>query len=524
MAGMKCHNIFLGRSIESGDYEGFPGEENVAAYARSGSGKTADLAIPNAFLWGGSLVCLDVKGTIFRATAGYRSEVLNQQIVVLNPAARDFRTHRWNPLAAIDRESIDRFDQIRRLSYSLWPDASAYSSASSNSDRFWEPSGRSAFEGVLELLAETPDKAMTTTEILRMFTSADANEQLAKMIEERRAKKDFYSQIAVDQVVDYIRGHHEQVEGFRKTVTTKLAPWFAPRLMAAMECNDFDLRMIRRKPMSIYITIPPAAIPRYRSYITLFFEQLLALNSDVLPDEDDTIQHQVLLLLDEFIRPGRIVELAEAGQYLREYGFRILFIIQDKPQLAAKYGEDAMADIFSNVGAECVFGVSDLKTTRELSERIGYNTVPIDSESRPRWWGSWQWNRQTVSTGPRQRAHALPQEIARLSPDEMVVLRAGMMPSRYKRVRWFKDENFKKLYRPPPEIPPIEVTIPLDDGKTAVRMEAPKKKKKAAKKLGNGMSKLIRQRTGAANGSDPQPPSHLDEGPDPDLDDLNDPF
>jgi type IV secretion system protein VirD4 len=462
---MNQHEILIGK--RGGNYLTLPGSEHVVVYARTRAGKTVGFAIPNALMFGGSLVCLDVKGEIFRVTAGHRA-AMGQQVVVLDPASREMRTHRWNPLAAVDRNSPDRFDMIRRQSYSLWPDATAIGAASSNADRFWDPAGRSAFEGVTTIIAETPELPLTMAMVLRFFTAADSQERLAKMIEDRRNSDQPYSQTAVDQVSDYLRGEVQQVEGIRKTVSTKLAPWFSPRLQAATECSDFDLRDLRRKPMSIYLTIAPGNIQRMRSYITLFFEQLIALNSDVLPEEDDTVQTDALLLLDEFLRIGRVVELAEAGQYIAGYGIRMALIVQDKPQLAARYGEDAMQDIFSNVGAECVFGVNDIKTTRELSERIGFNTVPIATESQPRWWGQFKLSKQTTAVHPNKRGLMLPQEIARLPKDEQIVLRAGMMPIRCQRIQWFDDPNFTKLQLPPPKIPQLAVKVAKDDGKAPV--------------------------------------------------------
>jgi type IV secretion system protein VirD4 len=168
------------------------------------------------------------------------------------------------------------------------------------------------------------------------------------------------------------------------------------------------------------------------------------------------------------------VELAEAGQYIAGYGIRMALIVQDKPQLAARYGEDAMQDIFSNVGAECVFGVNDIKTTRELSERIGFNTVPIATESQPRWWGQFKLSKQTTAVHPNKRGLMLPQEIARLPQDEQIVLRPGMMPIRCQRIRWFDDPNFTKLRLPPPEVPRLTVRVAKDDGKAPVPRPIPR--------------------------------------------------
>jgi type IV secretion system protein VirD4 len=161
-------------------------------------------------------------------------------------------------------------------------------------------------------------------------------------------------------------------------------------------------------------------------------------------------------------------DVAEAGQYLAGYGIRMAIVVQDKAQLAAKYGSDSTKDIFSNVGTEMVFGVSDIETTRELSERIGFNTVPVQTQNRPRWWSAFQWSRQSIAEHPNKRGLLLPQEIARMSPNEQIVLRAGMMPVKCKRIRWFDDQNFTRLVLPPPAVPEIPVKVAQDDGQTPV--------------------------------------------------------
>jgi type IV secretion system protein VirD4 len=69
------------------DYLQFHGTEHVALYAKTGSGKTSGCVVPNCLTWPGSLVVLDIKGEAFRDTAGYRSQVLGQEVYVFDPAA-----------------------------------------------------------------------------------------------------------------------------------------------------------------------------------------------------------------------------------------------------------------------------------------------------------------------------------------------------------------------------------------------------------------------------------------------------
>jgi type IV secretion system protein VirD4 len=462
---MQMHPILIGKTGQ--DYLNFHGSEHLALYARTGTGKSSSVVIPNCFAWRGSLVVLDVKGEAFRATAGYRADVLGQDVYLFDPAAEDGRTHRWNPLQPVQRNSLSRFDQINRQAFMLFPEASGGST--SNADAFWTPSARGAFIAVATLLAETPGRAFCMGAVLRHFARGDSQEVLAKMIQRRRASgSPGYSQIAVDGASDYLNGSPDQVGGIRKMTSTRLQSWFNPQIHAATECSDFDLRDLRRRPMTIYVTVQPGNIARMRPVLALFFDALINLNTDAIPEQDPTIQHQALIILDEFSRLGRMESLAEAAQYVRGYGLRLLYIVQNKAQLRAKYGPDAAEDIFDNTGAEIVFGTNDLKLTKELSERMGDETVNVTTRNRPRFWSWLNWSKQSEAEHPHRRPLMLAQEVARMAPDDQIILRAGVLPMKTQRARWFDDPNFTCLVKPPPEIPRLAVRIAEDDGRTRV--------------------------------------------------------
>ena len=465
---MQQHPILIGR--QGRNYLNFEGSEHVALYARTGTGKTSSMVIPNCFSWRGSLVVLDVKGEAFRATAGYRSRVLKQDVYLFDPAAEDERTHRWNPLAPVERSSLGRFDQISRQAFMLFPESTTGSS--SNADAFWTPSARGAFTAVATLLAETPEQDFSMANVLRCFAQGDSQDMLANLIQARRASgRAGYSQIAVDGVSDYVNGSADQVGGIRKMTSTRLQSWFNPRIAAATATSDFDLRQFRRRPMTIYVTVQPGNIPRLRPLLALFFDALINLNTDATPEEDLTIKHQGLIVLDEFARLGRMESLAEAAQYVRGYGMRLLYVIQNKAQLRAKYGADSAEDIFDNTGAEIVFGTNDLKLTKELSERMGDDTINVTTKNRPRFLSWLNPSKQSEAEHPHRRPLMLAQEVARMDPSEQIVLRGGMLPLKTQRACWYNDPNFTALVHHAPEIPRLDVAVAADDGKTRVLCE-----------------------------------------------------
>ena len=141
-----------------------------------------DSSIPNAFAWPGSLVCLDIKRELFRHTAGYRAS-LGHNVILFDPAASDGRSHRWNPFWQVDRESPDRFDQISRISFQIWPEA--LQPGTGNTD-FWNSAAREAFCAVANLLAETTSEQLTMSTILRLFVRYDSDAlMLAKIAQAR---------------------------------------------------------------------------------------------------------------------------------------------------------------------------------------------------------------------------------------------------------------------------------------------------------------------------------------------------
>lgn len=468
---MKEHYILVGRDAADGSYLKFGGGEPVAVHARTGSGKSADFGIPNCFTWQGSLVVLDVKGEAFRATAGHRA-AMGQDVYLFEPASKGGRSHRWDPFAAVMRRSLDRFRQIARMGSLQFPEIDQIGGGANN-NKFWDDAGRQAFRAVATILAESPYERLSMERIAAVFSRFDGHHWLADKIDRRRATDEPYSQIAVDAISDYI-GEDPTLRGnIRKTVSTRLQIWSDPQLAAVTSGHDFDLRDLRRKPMTIYVVVAPGDIEWLRPLLRLFFDQLINLNTDVTPKQDRSLQYQVLVMLDEFVRLGRMDSLAHAAQYTRDYGLRMAYIVQNKAQVANIYGPNGAADIFGNLGAEIVFGTNDATVTKELEERLGDNTVMFTTHNRPRFWSWLNLSKQGESDHPHRRPLMLDQEVARMSPYEQLILRPGMRPGRTGRARWFNDPEFTTRVRPPPEIPKLDISIAYDDGETLIPRKAP---------------------------------------------------
>src|SRR3546814_3727637 len=83
----------------------------------------------------------------------------------------------------------------------------------------------------------------------------------------------------------FTSGADNTFAGIVQTVTSKLSLWLNPRVDAATEECDFDLRELRTKRMSIYLGVSPDELDRVAPLYNLLFQQLVDLNVRDLPDE-----------------------------------------------------------------------------------------------------------------------------------------------------------------------------------------------------------------------------------------------
>lgn len=462
----RAGGLYVGQDA-LGRYLRFGGPEHVACYAPTRSGKGVGLVIPNCLLYEATLVCLDVKKENWAASAGIRAAA-GQKVFLFDPLAPDGRTARYNPFSYVRRGTVDAFDDIQRIAQMVFPHAPG-------DQQFWTDSARSAFTGVAALLAESPEMPLTFGEVLRLLASADGPTRITGWIEARRQAGRPYTEATVRALEDYLRGSADLVNSIRKTVTARLSLWFNPRIDAATAESDFDLRTLRSSLQAVYVGVTPDNIARLRPLLALFFQQLIDLTVRTLPQHDPSARHQVLVLLDEFPLLGPMPVLADAFAFVAGYGMRLMLVMQSKAQLRdrALYGPDKAAAILDNCGLEVVFGTKDHELAKELSQRLGDDTVTARSRSGPLLWRVFRRERLGVTESDRARPLLLPQEIVRLDPREAILVRPGMLPVRCRRIRHYRDPTFARLLRVPPEVEPIAVELRLDPGPAVAPPAAP---------------------------------------------------
>jgi type IV secretion system protein VirD4 len=423
------------------------GQQGVALAAPPRAGKGTGVVVPNALNWPGSLVCVDIKRENWTITAGYRA-ARRQECYLFDPFAEDRKTARWNPFSYVSPDPQRRLNDLQRIAEMLYPDPP-------NVDPFWIASARSLFLGIALYLFETPSLPTTIGEVLRQGMASDAEgfgQHWKRLIQGRNSGTRPLSSACTRSLYDVIDLAPVTASSIRKTFTSRLDLWLNPILDAATAESDFDLRELRKRPMSIYVGVNPDDLHRLRPVLSLFFQQAIGLQTRELPERNPALRYQVMMLLDEFTALGRIPIIAEAISYLPGYNVRVVLVIQTPAQLREVYGSHNSEVMLKSLAARIVFAPKDYPDAREISDELGFTTVKARTLSRPASFSFEGRGRRSrsLSISEQRRALLLPQEVKELGTEEAIVFYEGLRPIRCRKIRYFSDSRLRRRLLPPP--------------------------------------------------------------------------
>ncbi len=390
------HGIILGRL--GNRCLVLPGQQGVELEAPPRSGKGVGVVIPTCWNWPGSTIVSDIKGENFRRTAGFRA-AHGQEVHLFDPLSERECSARWNPLGYVSEAPYRCIDDLQRIGIDALPDPQA-------GDPFWSSSAWSLFLGIALYLFETEGATRTLGEVLRQGMASDAEgfqKHWKRVIDACERAGYPLSQEAVRSLYDVIDLAPTTASSIRKTFTSRLDLWLNLMIDAATSANDFDLRDLRKRPISIYVQINPDNIAWLQPLLNLFFQQAIGLQTRVLPESDPQLHHQLLLMLDEFAALGRIPVIADSTAFLPGYNVRTVVILQSHSQLIEKYGIEGAKSIRKMLAARIVFPPKEYEDAEAISRELGTYTVRQKNVSRPMWGGAGK-----RTDGEHQRATAPP--------------------------------------------------------------------------------------------------------------------
>lgn len=462
--------ILVGK--KNGRYLTYGGYQFVILAAPTRSGKGVGIVVPNCLNYSDSLVVLDIKGENFDITSGFRAKH-GQKVYLFAPFDEAGVTHRYNPLEYISDDPAQRLGDIDAIGTALY-------SGGNQNDKFWSENAKDLFRGLCLFVLERKDLPKTFGEILRQ-ASGKGKPLKEYIFEELKKAQDTghpFSNACIDCLNRVLSNSENTLAGIVATFGTPLLIFQNPRVDLATSANDFDLREVRRELMSIYFKMPPNKLKEGSVLVNLFFDQLLNLNTRVLPSQDKTLKHQCLVLLDEMTSIGKVAMIAQAVSYMAGYNMRLLTIIQNKSQLEDVYGKAGALTLLSNHALMVMYAPSPTvqSDAQEYSEMLGYETVKSRSRTS-------SMQSSSTSTSDQRRALMLPQEIRELGQTREIVSLENCKPILCDKIRYYEHPDFTcRAHLPPPSIPKQDIdtfiakienrTRPMTAGEMAAPSEA----------------------------------------------------
>ena len=455
--------ILVGQYKEHGrnEYLCYGGYQFVMLAAPTRSGKGVGVVIPNCLNYSDSLVVLDIKLENFDKTAGFRAKS-GQEVYLFAPydeceserqpgKAAPMRTHRYNPLGYVSEDPVDRIGDIDSI-------AQAFYNNPNSKDKFFDEQAKDLFRGITLLVLETPGIPHTLGEVFRQSSGYGKAlpEHLNEMIEKAKAEGRPYSDECVAAISRVCTLSDNTFAGVKGSMQVPLMPWANARVDAATSANDFDLRDVRKRRMTIYVGITPNKLAEAKNIINLFFDQLINLNTKTLPQQDKSLKYQCLMILDEFTAAGKINQIAQSISYQAGYNMRVLTIIQNKSQLEDVYGKPGALTLMSNHALMIMYAPSPVvqSDANEYSEMLGYQTVKNTSHSR----SFGKQGSRSDSTSDQKRALMLPQELKEMDMWEEIVSLEHTKPIRCRKIKYFEDPTFTaRVDWQIPEIPLVDL-------------------------------------------------------------------
>lgn len=428
-------SIIIGKKYGAPLYSN--GFEHVLVFAPTGSGKTRSIGIPNLFNYPYSVVCNDVKLTLFQATSGYRQQVLGQQCYCWAPAHETRLTHAYNPLSLISSDKVQRLTDIQRIAHILIPD-------NKKADPIWQQASRKLFKVAVLYLLDTPERPTTLGEINRLIKQVGFDDWLAAQLEEtEHLDPEFYR-----NGYSYLNNHEKTRSSILETFSGYFELFDDPTIDAATRHSDFDLRTLRSTPMTIYVGFTDDDMERLSPLLTLFWQQLISVMIKEIPDPIKE-PYPLLCLIDEFSSLGRIERLRRSLKLLREYRVRCVLMMQYIAQTYEQYSQDE-AKAFTNIKTKIAFATEDIQDAEYVSKLLGTRTVRVAA-------GSSSTQHQGYSESKSYNYQAIPllrsDEVMRLLEHQMLIMRTGHPPVKARQFIWYQDRVMKQHSYDPVVVP-----------------------------------------------------------------------
>ena len=386
------------------------GHHAVIAGTRAGKGVSA--VIPAVIDHDGPVVVLDVKGENFAVTRRWR-ESLSRQVIVLNPfgiieQAKDG----FNPLDYIRPNFLTRdIDVI--------------------ADGLVRPEqgvGLHFSDLARQIVAAAIEVVVTMNPALDRNLNAVADILLAAGLEERLTlwvndPSTFGRRPSQAAATLLAAGQNER--GGVQTTIKKSFEWArSDEMRAFLSSSNVDLDQLLDDKIDVFIVVPLDQLEAQAVFMRLLVN--IVLGTVVRQDGKRLVKKRILLVLDEFVRLGRMEKLLSIANEAAGAGIEALFVTQDKGQIEMVYGKGDTDSLLGSCVTLRIFGLgrAESNTAEWAARALGDQTVLTHSTQASQKLGE----RARLTTAEHRQKLMTADQILEMPAEQMLCLIGSKPP------------------------------------------------------------------------------------------------
>lgn len=481
--------LFLGIT-DDGYYLRDDAKTHTFLCAPSRSGKGVGIIIPTLLAWPHSVVVIDVKGENYAFTAG-RRHAMGQVVLKFDPTNLNFSdpdghykanstggSAKFNPFDEIRMGTPNEVKDCQNICRILAdPTGKGYEGANAH----WTNNASDLLFGIvlhLKWVHKDDDKPVNMTTVLNFMAedTAGLREYLKKLV--ANAKEEKLKHDETGEVLKYTNNAPEKVYfhprvyqifskmsstpekefgSIQSTLETALSVYRDPVVAENMSRSDFKIAdlMNHKKPVSLYLIVPPSDIdrmmPAFRVIVELLYRRNVEkMDFDLSAKNTKSNKHRLLMLLDEFPQLGKMETFETAMGVIAGYGIKAFVICQSVMQINKLYGKDN--GIISNCEVQVFYAPNDQETAEQLSKMLGKQTIETKSRSTGTALISLDKSRTYNETG---RDLMTPDEVRALDPKKELIFKRAMRPILANKLTWYDNPDFMNLPSDPPKVADI---------------------------------------------------------------------
>ena len=423
------------------DYLRHDGPEHVLCFAPTRSGKGVGLVVPTLLTWPGSVIVHDIKGENWGLTAGFRAR--HGRVLLFDPT--DAKSSAYNPLLEVRRGDWEVRDVQNIADILVDPEGAL------DRRNHWEKTSHSLLVGViLHVLYAEADKTLAGVANFLSDPKRPVEATLRAMMSTQHLGEAGVHPVIASSARELLNKSDNERSGVLSTAMSFLGLYRDPvvaKVTARCDWRIADL-VSGKRPVSLYLVVPPSDIARTKPLIRLILNQVGRRLTEELNGSAD--RHRLLLMLDEFPALGRLDFFESALAFMAGYGIKSFLIAQSLNQIEKAYGPNN--SVLDNCHVRVAFATNDERTAKRVSDSLGTATEMRDSTNYAGhrlspWLGHLMVSRQETA-----RPLLTPGEVMQLPPTDELLLVAGVPPIRARKARYYEDERFKERLLPPPDL------------------------------------------------------------------------